>query len=282
MKKILLFYSLLLPVLSLGFFFSHAFAQVVEPGSAVISMSPNPPQRGQATTFSAARCPANTVAIFQWENTSSGATDRSTPQRVGPDGRVSYVHAPNFRNAPYVAWVNCGGVLSQRITFNGPVANPDPGTNPDPGDTPTDPGGSDPDPGGTGTNVIDPEPGAEEPSPPERSPIPLPPSPPCAQEFGEDGKCTGVQSSLGVLSTEPQNLIQTLFRILVSISGGIALLIIIRSGYQIMTSRGDPEKIKEARERFTAAVVGLLFLIFSIIILETMTVGVLRLPGFSS
>ena len=67
-----------------------------------------------------------------------------------------------------------------------------------------------------------------------------------------------------------------------SISGGIALILIITSGYQIMTSQGDPEKIKAGRERFISAVVGLLFLIFSLVILETIGVDILRIPGFGS
>jgi hypothetical protein len=47
-----------------------------------------------------------------------------------------------------------------------------------------------------------------------------------------------------------------------------------------MTSQGDPEKVKEARESITAAVAGLLVIIFSIVLLQLITVDILHLPGF--
>lgn len=112
--------------------------------------------------------------------------------------------------------------------------------------------------------------------------LPPPPLPPCAEWEIEGEKCAAVSSGIGDLNTAPQNFVQTLFRILMSISGGIALILIISSGYQIMTSQGDPEKIKAGRERFISAIVGLLFLIFSLVILEIIGVNILRIPGFTS
>ena len=49
-----------------------------------------------------------------------------------------------------------------------------------------------------------------------------------------------------------------------------------------MTSSGDPEKVKNARDQLAAAVVGLLFIIFSLVILELITKDVLGLPGFGN
>lgn len=107
---------------------------------------------------------------------------------------------------------------------------------------------------------------------------PAPVDPPCKKEIGDDG-CQEVYSAFGNFKTDPQGFLTRLFSILLSLSGGIALLFIIRSGYQLMTSQGDPEKVKEARERITSAIVGLLFIVFSLVILEVIGVDILAIPG---
>ncbi|GIW62172.1 MAG: hypothetical protein KatS3mg089_1024 [Patescibacteria group bacterium] len=94
-------------------------------------------------------------------------------------------------------------------------------------------------------------------------------------------KCAGVITPFGAFSSEPGKFIKDLLRVLLSISGGIVLLLIIRSGYQLMTSQGNPEKITEAKDRITSAIIGLLFLIFSLVILEVIGVDILNIPGFS-
>ena len=109
--------------------------------------------------------------------------------------------------------------------------------------------------------------------------------PPCANniEASEDnpnGGCTSVNSAFGPLSTEPGTFIPRILAIFLSLSGGIALLLIIRSGYQLLTSQGDAEKVKEARERITSAIIGILFMIFSLVVLQTIGVDILHLPGF--
>ena len=48
-----------------------------------------------------------------------------------------------------------------------------------------------------------------------------------------------------------------------------------------MISRGDKEKLQAARETITAAIVGLLFIVLSIVILEIIGVDILKIPGFS-
>ena len=64
------------------------------------------------------------------------------------------------------------------------------------------------------------------------------------------------------------------------LAGGIAVLIIISAGYGIMTSRDNPQALQENRERIMAAIVGLLFVIFSLVILEIIGVDILRIPEF--
>ncbi len=91
--------------------------------------------------------------------------------------------------------------------------------------------------------------------------------------------CHQYDTAIGSFATDPGGFVTTLFGFLLSISGGIAVLMIIISGYNFMLSQGNPEAIKEARERFTSAIVGLLFIIFSLIILELIGVRILHIPG---
>ncbi len=111
----------------------------------------------------------------------------------------------------------------------------------------------------------------------KEKPIPVP-KPPC-EKYGDKGKCDSVSTALGSISTEPGAFIQRIFAFLLGISGGIALLLIIKAGYQIMTSQGKPEGLQQGRDQLIAAIVGLLFLIFSFVLLQTIGVDILHLPG---
>lgn len=117
---------------------------------------------------------------------------------------------------------------------------------------------------------------------------PRPPLPPCAAKLQAEAgpsqtplQCDAVMTGLGIpFWTSPAEFVTTLFTFLLSISGMILLLLILYSGYQLMTSHGDQEKIKVARERITSAIVGFMFLVFSLVILQVIGVDILRLPGF--
>ncbi len=88
------------------------------------------------------------------------------------------------------------------------------------------------------------------------------------------------QTAIGEISTSPGGFIKSVLVLILSLSGGIIILLIIMNGYKLMISQGDPEKVKEARESITSAIAGLLLIIFSIVILQFITVDVLHLPGF--
>lgn len=88
-------------------------------------------------------------------------------------------------------------------------------------------------------------------------------------------------TALGHFQTGPESFIKMIFGILLSLSGGIAVLLIIISGYRLMTSQGNPEKIQAAREQLTSAIIGLVFIIFSLSILQIIGVDILKIPGFS-
>jgi hypothetical protein len=109
--------------------------------------------------------------------------------------------------------------------------------------------------------------------------VPPPPPPPCLR-LG-DGGCVAFSTAVGELGTKPEEFITRLFAILLSVSGGIALLLIIKAGYQMLTSQGKPEQINAGRDQLVAAIVGLIFLIFSFVILQVIGFDILQIPGFS-
>lgn len=109
------------------------------------------------------------------------------------------------------------------------------------------------------------------------------PSPPCNIQTARNGSqtCKSVNTAFGEIPTNPAEFIKKLFGILLSASGGIALVLIIISGYNFIASQGNPEKIQGARETLTSAIVGLLFIIFSMVILEVIGVDILHIPGLT-
>lgn len=111
--------------------------------------------------------------------------------------------------------------------------------------------------------------------------LPTPPPPPCMVWSGGAegrGQCLQFATAVGDLSTQPTDFITRLFAILLSMAGGIALLLIIKAGYQMMVSRGNPEGINAGRDQLVAAIVGLIFLIFSFVILQVIGYDILRIP----
>jgi hypothetical protein len=93
-------------------------------------------------------------------------------------------------------------------------------------------------------------------------------------------KCLAINTAIGPVSTDPQAFVKKIFSVVLGLAGGIALILIIISGYKYMFSQGNPETIKGATEQLTSAIVGLLFIIFSFVILQIIGVDILKIPGF--
>lgn len=103
---------------------------------------------------------------------------------------------------------------------------------------------------------------------------------PAPNTVDANGNCSGVNTGLGIsLASEKTSFATSLMGVILSIAGLIALFIIITTGYRLMTSQGDPEKIKGARESLTAAIVGLIFVIFSLAVLSFIGFDLLQVPG---
>lgn len=90
----------------------------------------------------------------------------------------------------------------------------------------------------------------------------------------------GVWTAIGCIGKDPVNIATSLVNLGLGIGGGIALLMILAAGFQFSISQGDPNKTKQAKELLTAAITGLLFIIFSVMILQFIGYDLLHLPGF--
>jgi len=89
------------------------------------------------------------------------------------------------------------------------------------------------------------------------------------------------RTAIGPINTDVAGFSKSILQLLLGLSGGILLVMIVINGYKIMTSQGDPEKIKDAREGVIAAIAGILLIIFSVSILQLITVDILGIPGFT-
>jgi Domain of unknown function DUF11 len=103
-----------------------------------------------------------------------------------------------------------------------------------------------------------------------------PPLPVPAESFGQiaDLLCTDGSSILTAIGCVPiltGGIVGTVGFMLWfggGIAGGIAMLMIVYSGFMIMTSLGDPKRLQAGRELLIAALSGLILLIFSAFVLR--------------
>ena len=91
---------------------------------------------------------------------------------------------------------------------------------------------------------------------------------------------TGAYTAIGCIPTTIPGLLSFFFKYGVGIAGGIAFLLLLFGGFTVMTSSGNPEKVAAGKEMITAALTGLLVIIFSVFILKLIGVTIFRIPGF--
>lgn len=91
-----------------------------------------------------------------------------------------------------------------------------------------------------------------------------------------------IESAIGCITFFPPSAFAVyLLRFAIGIGGGIAFLLMIVGVFQIITSGGNPDKLKAGQELITSAIMGLLMIIFSVFLLRLIGVQILDLSGFS-
>lgn len=127
-----------------------------------------------------------------------------------------------------------------------------------------------------GTNAVDPETGA------------------CQGEIGTPGQTDresyyfrrdfkpGIYTAVGCIGADSESIVTRLVRIGIGLAGGIALLMILAGAFLFTTSQGEPKRASQAKELITSAIMGLVFIIFSVTLLQFIGVEILHIPGFGA
>lgn len=98
--------------------------------------------------------------------------------------------------------------------------------------------------------------------------------------YAQTGTCPGagltINTAIGCIPINDTNaLMSFILGWAISVGGGVAFLLILFAGFQILTSGGNPQKTQAGKELLTAAVSGLLMIIFSAFLLRIIGVNVL-------
>jgi hypothetical protein len=95
----------------------------------------------------------------------------------------------------------------------------------------------------------------------------------------EEGR-EGIWTAIGCIKRNPSDIMSRFLSLGLMMAGGVTLLIILFASFELSTSQGDPKRITEAKDRLVAAVTAILFIIFSVTILQFIGTTTLRIPGF--
>ncbi len=91
----------------------------------------------------------------------------------------------------------------------------------------------------------------------------------------------GVNTALGCIPYDMKGFTGALLGFLAGIAGAISLVIMLVATIQIMTGGDNAEQVKKGKELFTSAIIGLIFIIFSVTLMQIVAGGILKIPGFS-
>ena len=73
---------------------------------------------------------------------------------------------------------------------------------------------------------------------------------------------------------------KSILTVVFAVSGGLAFLSVLMGAATVLTSAGDPLRLRAGKDMLTNSLLGLFLIIFSIFLLRVVGVEILRLPGF--
>jgi len=106
----------------------------------------------------------------------------------------------------------------------------------------------------------------------------LPPTPYPGRQYTFLG-CLGGSTSF-TEGGSAGTVVQSILNIVFSIAGGVAFLYLIYGSFIIATSQADPERLNYGRRLVTGAIVGLVFTLSSVLIVNFIASNILKVPGF--
>lgn len=89
----------------------------------------------------------------------------------------------------------------------------------------------------------------------------------------------GIWTAVGCIKNDPQSIVTVVIKVGMGIAGGVALLMILAASFTLTTSQGDAKKTAEGREMISSAVIGLIFIVMAVTVLEFIGVKIFRIPG---
>lgn len=75
-------------------------------------------------------------------------------------------------------------------------------------------------------------------------------------------------------------VITPILNMMFSLAGGIAFLYLMYGAFLILTSRGDFEQLNQGKRTVYGSIVGLIFTLSSVFVINLLANGVLKIPGF--
>ena len=110
----------------------------------------------------------------------------------------------------------------------------------------------------------------------------LPPTPFMGRQYTMIGCLTSTGGFQNDKNTGASSFVQALFDLLVfRVTGGIAFLYLMYGAFLVLTSQGEVERLSQGKRVIVGAVIGLVFTLGSVFIVNLIGSGVLRLPGFA-
>jgi hypothetical protein len=91
-----------------------------------------------------------------------------------------------------------------------------------------------------------------------------------------------VNTAIGCINVgSGTSLVETILRIATGLGGGLALALILYGVFIVTTSAGMPDKLKAGSEIITSAVIGLIFILLSVFLVNLIGINILGIPGLT-
>lgn len=104
---------------------------------------------------------------------------------------------------------------------------------------------------------------------------------PCPNVYVNDKQVNGIQTAIGCVPTDDLTaFLSFVLKWVFGLAGGIVLLMVISTGYTLLTSSGNPEKLQAVKENLVSIFSGLILIGFSLVLLQTIGADILKLPTF--
>ena len=96
-----------------------------------------------------------------------------------------------------------------------------------------------------------------------------------------NGQYTGIATAIGCVPTgKPEKFVEFLYKWAFGAAAGIITIMVILTGYKVLTSGGNPEQLQSAKENIVSIFSGLILIAFSLVLLQAVGANILQLPTF--